>query len=153
SFLYSFDSANAPERHREQYFEMLGNRAYYRDGWMASTIPGRMPWNAALGPEPEDFTWALYNLREDWSQSTDLSAQHPAKLEELKKAFDIAARKFHVYPLDASLNSRMTPQHRPGLLGTRPRYTYYPGETRYGSYAFPAIGPGWSIRATVEIAG
>jgi len=153
SFLYSFDSATAPERHREQYFEMLGNRSYYKDGWIASTIPGRMPWNAGVGPEAKDFTWALYNLKDDWSQSRDVSEENPAKLEELKKAFDVAAKKYNVYPLDANLNSRMTPNYRPSQLGNRPSYSYYPGEARYGSYAFPATGPGWSIRATVGTSG
>jgi arylsulfatase len=153
SFLYSFDNAAAPERHREQYFEMLGNRSYYKDGWMASTIPGRMPWNAGVGPKAEDFAWALYHLRDDWSQSRDVSKDNSAKLAELRKAFDVAAKKYNVYPLDANLNSRMTPQYRPSQLGNRPSYSYYPGETRYGSYAFPATGPGWSIRATVGTAG
>jgi arylsulfatase len=153
SFLYSFDDANAPERHREQYFEMLGNRSYYRDGWMASTIPGRMPWNQAVGPDPKDFKWALFNLREDFSQSRDVSAQFPAKLAELQKAFDVAARKNNVYPLDGNLNSRMVPQYRPNLLGNRTSFTYYPGETRYNNYSFPALAPGWRLKASVGIAG
>ncbi|MCW2381853.1 MULTISPECIES: arylsulfatase [unclassified Sphingobium] len=153
SFLYTFKDAAAPERHREQYFEMLGNRAYYKDGWMASTLPGRAPWDGAANTQPADFKWALYNLRSDWSQTEDVSSQHPAKLEELKADFDAAARRYAVYPLNADLHTRMAPQFRPSLLGQRTSFTYYPGDTRYTNYAFPTIAAGWTVTADVSTAG
>ena len=50
SMAYTFDkaNANAPSRHTTQYFEMVGNRAIYHDGWIAATTPPEPPW--ALGP-------------------------------------------------------------------------------------------------------
>jgi len=153
SMVYTFDHPDAPSRHREQYFEMLGNRAYYKDGWMASTIPGNMPWNARGEVDPNSFKWALYDLNTDWSQSRDVSAQYPKKLAELKKDFDRAARKYHVYPLSAQLAQRMGTQFRPSLLGERRSFTYYPGDTRYTGYAFPNVAPGWRITAKVGVGG
>ncbi|MET3471769.1 arylsulfatase [Novosphingobium sp. 1529] len=153
SMVYTFDHADAASRHREQYFEMLGNRAYYKDGWMASTLPGNMPWSAAGTVDPKTFKWALYDLHRDWSQSRDVSAQFPGKLAELKAAFDRAARQNHVLPLDAKLLERMSPTLRPSLVANRTTFRYEPGDTRYPASSFPAIGPGWTIAATVATAG
>jgi len=153
SMAYTFDHADAAPRHREQYFEMLGNRAYYKDGWIASTIPGRLPWTAVGTADPNTFEWALYNLNEDWSQSKDVSAAYPRKLAELKAGFDRAAGKYHVYPLNADLLARMTPEFRPGLLTGRSRFTYAPGDTRYPASSFPTTRAGWTIEAAVGVAG
>jgi len=150
SMVYTFDHVDALPRHREQYFEMLGNRSYYKDGWMASTIPGRMPWGAG-NADPNKFTWALYDLNKDWSQSKDVSPEYPKKLAELKADFDKAARKFHVYPLNADLGPRMAAQYRPSLIAGRTSFTYYPGDTRYNNYSFPGVGVGWTITASVGV--
>ena len=41
SMTYTWDKANAsaPTKHTTQYFEMLGNRAIYHEGWVAATTP------------------------------------------------------------------------------------------------------------------
>jgi arylsulfatase A-like enzyme len=52
SMVYSFDDARAPSRRRTQYFEMLGNRTIYNDGWIAATTPPVAPWVVA-GPKPD----------------------------------------------------------------------------------------------------
>jgi arylsulfatase A-like enzyme len=153
SMVYSFDHPEAPSRHREQYFEMLGNRAYYKDGWMASTLPGNPPWDASGKADPNTFKWALYDLNTDWSQSKDVSAQYPNKLAELQRDFDKAARRNHVYPLSANLAARMSAQYRPSVLGGRTSFTFYPGDTRYTGTSFPATGPGWTISASVGVDG
>ena len=149
SLAYTFDQAKAPSRHREQYFEMLGNRAYYKDGWMASTIPGNPSWEPTGKVDPNTFQWALYDLNTDWSQSKDVSARYPGKLAELKADFEAAAMKYNVYPLDADLVLRMGPGRRPSLVDGRTSFTYYPGDTRYTATAFPALAPGWTISAAV----
>jgi len=65
SMAYTFDKANAdaPSRHKTQYFEMFGNRALYHEGWMASTVPYREPWNGTA-PVPKDIVngikWELF---------------------------------------------------------------------------------------------
>src|SRR5262249_16786458 len=58
SLEYTFDNANAPIQHTTQYFELVGNRGIYKDGWMASTTPLRLPWvTAGFEPNPDDFKW------------------------------------------------------------------------------------------------
>jgi arylsulfatase len=103
SLAYTFDNAKAPTRHSTQYFEMIGNRAIYKDGWMASTTPLRPPW-VTLGSkvDPDDFHWELYDISQDFSQANNLAEKNPAKLKELQEAFDIEAKKYNVYPLDSS---------------------------------------------------
>ena len=76
---YTWDkaNANAPTRHTTQYFEMLGNRAIYHDGWVAATTPATLPWELSTAPPPDVITgynWELYNVREDPTQFNDLAA-------------------------------------------------------------------------------
>ena len=101
SLVYSFDAPQAPERHVRQYFEMLGNRAIYDHGWMASTTPGRLPWKmGGSGGLPTDYKWELYDLTRDFSQAHDLAASEPAKLAALRAEWDEEAKATNVYPLD-----------------------------------------------------
>jgi arylsulfatase len=82
----------ASPRH-EQYYECWANRAYYRAGWVARSIQKRgaaIDWN----------NWTLHDLSQDFSESTDVAADHPEKLKELVDAFDAAAWANQVYPLD-----------------------------------------------------
>ncbi|MBS1240390.1 MAG: hypothetical protein H6R45_1096 [Proteobacteria bacterium] len=80
SMVYSFDHRDAPSARREQYFEMLGNRSYYKDGWLASTTPGRAPFDRSTTPlDPMTFEWELYNLDADYSQTVNLAKKYPEK--------------------------------------------------------------------------
>src|SRR4029453_10707784 len=94
SMVYTVNNAKAPSTRKTQYFEMLGNRGIYHDGWMASTTPLRLPW-APPGAEPnaDDFKWELYNVTRDFSQTNDLAAQNPAKLKEMTAVFVAETRK------------------------------------------------------------
>ena len=77
----------------EQYYECWSNRAYYRQGWLARSLQVR--------DTPIDMdNWTLHNLDLDFSESEDVAAGHPDKLRELVQAFDDAAWKHMVYPLD-----------------------------------------------------
>jgi arylsulfatase A-like enzyme len=128
SLVYTFDDANAPTRHSTQYFELVGNRAIYKDGWMASTTPLRLPWvTVGYEPSPDDFKWELYNIAEDFSQSNNLVEKNPGKLKELQDAFDVEAKKYDVYPLDSSFASRGDPSIRPSLTSGRSEFIYFPG--------------------------
>ncbi len=101
SLVYSFDNAKAPERHVRQYFEMLGNRAIYDHGWMASSTPGRLPWKSGGSAGlPTDYKWELYDLTRDFSQSRDLSAREPQRLAALQSLWMEEAKANNVLPLD-----------------------------------------------------
>jgi arylsulfatase A-like enzyme len=103
SMVYSFDHPDAPSPHKVQYFEMLGSRGIYRDGWWAGSFH-HLPWQS--GPvqqdrsTPENNPWELYNLDQDYSQAHNLAAQNPEKLAELRELFDSEARRNNVYPLE-----------------------------------------------------
>jgi arylsulfatase len=107
---------------------MFGNRAIYRDGWFARTIH-RAPWQTGAQKPLTDDTWELFDTRNDFSLSRDLSAEHPDKLTELQSVFMEEARKYHVLPIDDRTVQRMNPAlaGRPDLLGGRKSLTLYPG--------------------------
>jgi arylsulfatase len=153
SLVYTFDSPKAPTRHSSQYFELVGNRAMYKDGWMASTTPLRLPWvTVGQEPNPDDFKWELYNISEDFSQANDLAAKNPDKLKELQAAFDVEAKKYNVYPLDSSFASRADPAIRPSLTRGRNEFTYYPGMVRIPEGSAPDFkNKSWTAAAEVSI--
>ena len=101
SMTYSFASASSPSTHKTQYFEILGNRAMYHEGWIASCFHGRLPWIRLQGFEfdgPQEV-WELYNVAEDFSQAVDLAKSEPKKLKELQELFERHAKEFGIYPL------------------------------------------------------
>ena len=115
SFLYSFDDAEAPEQHTEQYFEMFGGRAMYKDGWWAASRPERLPWDISpetlsqFGPENDwdpdrDVGWELYDLTKDFSQADDIATDHPDKVQELQELWWSEAERNKVLPLMAGLS-------------------------------------------------
>jgi len=119
SMLYSFDDANAEERHDVQYFEMFGNRGIYYKGWSAVT-KHRTPWlPTAMGAIPFDKdVWELYDGTKDWTQAHNLSNQMAEKLRELHLMFAIEAVKYNVFPLDDRMVERIDPavSGRPALV-------------------------------------
>lgn len=116
SMAATFADANAVARKPAQYFENLGSRGLYKDGWMASVWGPRTPWIVGfaqfVGWKPDNDTWALYKLDGDYSQAVDVSAANPAKLEEMKREFDAQAKANKVYPLGAGLYPFLDPKAR-----------------------------------------
>jgi arylsulfatase len=153
SFVYTFDNASAPTQHGTQYFEMMGNRAIYKDGWMASTTPLRLPWvTIGYEPSPDDFKWELYNISEDFSQANNVADKYPDKLKELQDAFDAEAKKYNVYPLDSSFASRADPAIRPSLTRGRSEFVYFPGMIRIPEGSAPDFkNKSWTIAAEVTV--
>ena len=153
--MYTFAQANAPTRHASQYFELVGNRATFKDGWMASTTPLRLPWITAAGvtePNPDDFKWELYNVNEDFSQAHNVADKYPARLKELQAAFEVEAKKHNVYPLDSSFASRVDPAIRPSLTRGRNEFVYYPGMIRIPEGSAPDFkNKSWTIAAEVDV--
>lgn len=128
SFAYTFEAKNAkaPSRHKTQYFEMMGQWALYHEGWVLSTKVNRAPWQA-FGPANTDplnnQVLELYNLKEDFSQTTDLAAKYPQKVKEMKKMFIAEAKKFQVFPMDASVAARIVAP-RPNITAGRTEFVY-----------------------------
>src|SRR5262245_32575918 len=122
---------------------------------MASTTPLRLPW-AKVAPgapsaNPDDFKWELYHIDEDFTQANDLAAQNPAKLKELQDAFDREAKKYNVYPLDASFAERADVSIRPSLTRGRDTFTYYAGAIRIPEGSAPDVkNKSFTVTAEVE---
>jgi len=153
SMLYSFDKANAEGTRKVQYFELLGNRALYKDGWMASVRHGRLPWHAGMGVSVsfDQDTWELYDLRHDFSQYDDVAAKYPDKLKELQDAFWVEAEKYQVLPLDDRLSERFDPALRPSLIEGRTIFNYFPGTRVPDGAAAPTQNRSHTITAHLEI--
>ncbi len=119
SMLYSFNDASAPGRHQTQYFEMMGNRGIYHNGWTAVT-KHRTPWEtgAIKMPAFDDDIWELYDTNTDWSQAKNLAKDNPEKLHELQRLWLIEAVKYNVLPLDDRFAERANPAiaGRPQLI-------------------------------------
>jgi arylsulfatase len=128
SLAYTFkkENANVPSRHSVQYFEMFGDHAIYKDGWILSTKVKRAPWEAfgPANPDPlNNVEWELFDLTKDYSQVTDIAAQNPDKVEELKKVFYEEAKKYNVLPMDASVAARIVAP-RPNITAGRSEFVY-----------------------------
>ncbi len=110
SMLYSFNDAKAAGTHETQYFEMLGNRGIYHEGWTAVT-KHRTPW-ASLDTKTvafDDDVWELYDTTKDWTQANDLAKKMPEKLHDLQRLWLIEAMRYKVLPLDDRMMEKMNP--------------------------------------------
>ena len=153
SMLYSFDNTAAADRHKTQYFEMIGNRAIYSDGWFAAVIH-KAPWEPKPRATLADDKWQLYDTRTDFSLSNDLAAKDPAKLKELQALFLSEAVKYRVLPIDDRSIERLNPKlaGRPDLMGDRTSLTLFEGMKGISENAFINIkNRSHSITALVEI--
>ncbi len=128
SMAYTFDAANAnaPSKRDTQYFEMVGNRAIYHDGWIAATTPALTPWSMGTGKLPDILTgykWELYNIDHDYSEYNDLAASNPDKLKELQALFMSEAAKYQVFPMDNVLLARLVTE-RPSATAGQTEFNY-----------------------------
>ena len=105
---------------------MMGQWALYEDGWLLSTKVNRAPWQAfgAANPDPlNNQVFQLYNLNKDFTQSDDIAAQNPQKVNEMRAQFLAEARKYQVLPLDASVAARVIAP-RPNITAGRTEFVY-----------------------------
>lgn len=156
SMAYTWDKANASaaSTRKTQYFEMLGNRAIYQDGWVACTTPATLPWELSTKAPPDVITgynWELYNVVDDPTQSEDLASKMPDKLRQLQEMFYSEAKRYNVLPLDNSTLARWnTP--RPSLTAGRTEFSYSGELIGTPASAAPSIlNKGYTITAEVEI--
>lgn len=127
SMAYTWDDPQAADRRLVQYFEILGNRGIYYDGWFAGTVhvyPWANPRNTL-----ENDEWELYHVREDFSMAENLAAKEPDKLKELQSMFLAEAVKYNVLPIDDRRQERFIASlvGRPDLMEGRRTLTVYEG--------------------------
>ena len=152
SMAYTFNDSAAPSTHVTQYFEILGNRAIYHDGWMASCFHGRLPWVRFAGFEfdGEQERWELYHVANDYSQSQDLALVHPDKLTALQRLFDEEAQRYGIYPLRDASAKRGGDYSVPHSLDGYSSMTYTRAHTRMPEHAIINL-KNVSYRITAEI--
>jgi arylsulfatase len=149
---YSFDDPKVPSARRTQYFEIVGNRGIYHDGWVACTTTAGAPWDPR---EPgvdviSGYKWELYHVADDFSEAVNLADKYPDKLHELQLLFYAEAARYNVLPLDNSRLPRVDVSIRPSLTRGRSEFTYYGGITRIPEGAAPDI-KNKSFRITADV--
>ncbi len=153
SMVYTFNQPDAETTKKTQYFEILGSRGIYHEGWFAGTFGPRAPWSTDISGmmnwEPEKEEWELYNLNEDYSQSKNLAKNNPEKLAELKMLFDKEATENLVYPIGASM---YTVFFNPSELPSSPltEWSFYEGQDRIPESMAPKFTSGRSTLAVID---
>ncbi|HEX6025520.1 MAG TPA: arylsulfatase [Solirubrobacter sp.] len=154
SMLYSFNEADASERHDLQYFEMFGNRGIYHKGWSAVT-KHKTPWVLVGGDLPayDDDVWELYDGSVDYSQARDLKAERPETLAKLQRLWLIEATKYNVLPMDDRSGDRVNPDlaGRPTLVHGNSQQ-FFPGMGRLSENSVVSIkNRSFSVTAEVDV--
>jgi arylsulfatase len=156
SLAYTFDAKNAkePTRHKTQYFEMMGQWALYHEGWLLSTLVNRAPWEAfgAANPDPlNKQVLELYDLNKDFSKSQNLADKYPEKVKEMKKMFIAEAKKYQVFPMDASVAARIVAP-RPNITAGRSEFVYTRPMTGLPQGDSPfLLNSSYTITADIEV--
>ena len=126
SMVYSFKQTDADSTHKTQYFEMMGVQGLYDNGWMLSAVPKRPPWDifgTAIQDPATAFNFELYDVKNDWTQNSDVAAANPQKVKEMTDLMFGQFAKYNVLPLDASVATRLVAP-RPNLTAGRNVFTY-----------------------------
>ena len=145
SLAYTFGDAGRTTKRGPQYFEMMGHRAIWADGFKAVTFHDQgVPYDKDL--------WSLYKLDEDFSEMHDLSSTHPEKLQEMIALWWSEAERFGVLPLDDRGIEIFGTKSRPGSPHYGNTYTYYPPIAHIPSDACPMLsGRAWTLTVDVVI--
>ncbi|HXQ19247.1 MAG TPA: arylsulfatase [Acidimicrobiales bacterium] len=141
----TFSDPAAPAPRPVQYFEQMGHRGLWADGWKITT------YHEAGAPYSDD-EWALYHLDEDFSECHDLSERHPDKLRELIDLWWVEAGQHGVLPLDDRSIELFAATPRPGTPHDREAYVYHPPIAHIPADAAPPFGGrSWLVTAEVDV--
>jgi arylsulfatase len=141
----TFADANAPAPRAVQYFEQMGHRGLWADGWKVTTYHEQ-------GQPFDDDEWALFHLDADFSECHDRSGEHPEKLRELIEAWWVEAGQHGVLPLDDRTIELFAAPPLPATVHARSDYVYYPPIAHIPADASPPFGGrAWEVTAEVEV--
>lgn len=151
SFAYTFDDAGAPTRKQTQYFEILGSRGIYHEGWFAGAFGIREPWVAAapdlINWDPMQDEWKLFNTRTDFALAHNLAAENPEKLAELKELWMSEARENNVLPIGGGLLGLVDPTQLKRTTNTE--WVMSQGMTRIPEAEAPNLRSG-NVRVDID---
>lgn len=153
SFAATFDKYDAPFAKTTQYFEIMGSRGIYKNGWFAGTFGPRIPWNPTAsklaGWDPNKDTWELYDLSKDFSQANNVAKENPEKLLEMKDAFLVEAANNKVFPIGGSLY--IVAYHPEEMKATTLKeWNMYEGMTRIAESQAPKFMSGFSTHSVID---
>ncbi len=143
SIAATFDDASAAAPRSVQYFEQMGHRGIWVDGWKATTYHD-------AGHAYDDDEWELFHLDEDFSETHDLAAEMPVKLREMIDTWWTQAGEMGVLPLDDRTIELFGGAPRPGSPHARGRYDYLAPISHIPSDASPSLGGReWTLTADI----
>jgi len=150
SFAETLADASAPSRHVTQYYEMLGSRALYHDGWKAVVFHPLPLVRYTAEDDPgrsfEDDDWELYHVAEDFSEIRDLAAAEPEKLADLVGLWWSEAARYQALPVTNRVTVGADSRYR------RNRYEFLPGIGSIPQIVAPTLsGRAWVIRAELLV--
>ncbi|CAE7458471.1 unnamed protein product [Symbiodinium natans] len=155
SMVYTWNNVSATGRKDSQYFEVMGSRGVYKDGWFASVFGPRIPWadpNETRMKQwnPDTDVWELYDLTKDYTQAHDLAKQMPEQVEKMKQIFMVEATRNKVLPVGAGL---WTIYYHPeqGPRSHLKEWYLYEGMTRIAESNAPIFHSGFSSVATLDV--
>jgi arylsulfatase A-like enzyme len=151
------EEADGDEIHQTQYFEMLGSRSIFHDGWKATTnhISSGVLDEEELAIGSRSFDedrWELFNLAEDFSEAHDRGAEEPERLRRLTALWSEEADRNHVLPVSDGLLDRLAGMIPPTWpAGTT--QTYHPGAGPVHDESVPPLWGGFVLTAEIDAVG
>jgi len=151
SFAYTFDAPDAPGRKTDQYFEIMGSRGIYSDGWFARVFGPRRPWVAEMPDvanwDPADDTWELFDTRTDFSLTNNLAEADPDRVDQLKTLFLREAEENKVFPIGGGLYVGLYPAEQKRTTNTE--WTFYGPVKRIPEAEAPNVRNG-NLRVEID---
>jgi arylsulfatase len=147
SFAHTLEDDAAASRHHTPYFEMLGHRAVYHDGWRAvCPWPGPSFTEAGVGfgqpisaeklSELDAAGWELYHVAEDPAENHNVAGEYRDRLIAMIATWYVEAGKYDVMPIEGSGLARMIAE-KPLAAPPRESYSYMPNTQSIPFFAGP----------------
>ena len=154
SLLSALGDRDVPELHRTQYFEMMGSRSIYHDGWKATTdhiSTGILDEEElAVGSRTfDEDRWELFDLSVDFSEATDRADDEPERLGRIRDLWDAEAERNRVLPISDGLVDRFG-GFIPPLWPAGPSRTFRPGGGAVADESVPMLWGGFDITADID---
>ena len=154
SLMSLLEDAVAAEVHATQYFEMLGSRSIYHDGWKATTnhISTGVLDEEELAVGSRDFgedRWELFDLSTDFSEAADRAAGEPERLRQMTELWSTEAVRNDVLPVSDGLIDRLS-GFIPPAWPPRASSTFRPGGGPVADESVPVLWGGFRMTARIE---
>jgi arylsulfatase len=151
----TFADEAAPDPRKTQYFEMLGSRSIFHDGWKATTdhVGLQLTVERERVAGSHDFEkdhWALFHLGEDPTEARDVSEERPAMLRRLVDLWWVEAGRNGVLPLEDGFLSRAVAME-PSPWGFRGRAELEPGGGPVSETVLPPMAGGFRLTAEIAV--